>query len=96
MDVDQIDFGVQIDEGSEREHEFNEYVYMKNYHLIEQSALHFVWSVNYTGLLNHVTGEFPRCFAQDFTDIEVVLVDAIVNDPDHLFWFSKSLEIIIS
>ena len=41
MNVDQIDFGVEVDE------EF-EYIYLKNYQLIEPGALHFVERIDYT------------------------------------------------
>ena len=93
VDVDQIDFGVQVDEvyGRLRERVCNEYVYMKNYHLIEPDALHFISLVDYNLLLSHVIGEFPRCFSQKFIDIEVVKVHGVVKDPDHLLWFLKSL-----
>ena len=93
VNVEQIDFGVQVDEsGRERVH--NEYVYMKNYHLIESGALHFVRQVHYTRLLSNVTGEFPRCFFQKFTGIETVLVDGVVEDADQFLWFLKSLRFL--
>ena len=90
VNVDQIDFEVQVDRFGE-DRVYNEYVYMKNYHLIERGALHFVYHVDYTRLLSHVTGEFPRCFSQKFTDIHVVYATAEVQDPDHFLWFLKSL-----
>ena len=88
--LDQIDFGVQIDESTGRERVSTEYVYMKNYHLIEPGALQFVRSVNYNRLLNHVTGEFPR-FSQKFTGIKDVWATAKVKDADHFLLFLKSL-----
>ena len=101
VNLDQIDFGVQVDESDDEEDEdedneggierlYNEYVYMKNYHLIEPGALHFVHRIDYTRLLSNVTGEFPRCFPQKFTDIEEVQVHSVVEDSDHLLWFLKS------
>ena len=89
VDVEQIDFGVKVNE-SGRERVSNEYVYMKNYHLIEPGALHFVKRVNYSLLLSHVTGEFPRCFSQKFTGIEEVQVTDRIEDADHFLWFLKS------
>ena len=91
MNVDQIDFGVQIDEYGHNS-VCNEYMYMKNYHLIEPGALQFVEVVNYTHLLSHVTGEFPRCFSQKFTGIEMVWATAEVPDAGHLLWFLKSMK----
>ena len=94
VNVDQIDFSLQ--ESSGRERVSNEYFYMKNYHLIEPGALHFIRHVNYTGLLRHVAGEFPRCFSQKFTGIKYVHVDDRIEDPDHLLWFLKSLRFLRS
>ena len=94
VDVEQIDFGVQIENGEETV--CNEYVYMKNYHLIESGALHFVDRVNYTDLSSHVTGEFPRCFTQKFTHVKYVSATAKVQDTDHFLWFLKSLRFLKS
>ena len=94
VNVDQIDFDVQVNEESEREYVSNEYVYMKNYHLIEPGALHFVHHVNYSDLLSHVTGEFPRCFSQKFTDVHSVYVEGVIEEPDQLHWFLKSLRFL--
>ena len=89
VNVDQIDFGVQVKEGKETVS--NECFYMKNYHLIELGALDFVGHIDYIRLLNHVTGEFPRFFSQKFTGIVEVAATAKVPDPDHFVWFLKSL-----
>ena len=91
VNVDQIDFGVQVNASSGKEYVRNEYVYMKNYHLIEPGAIDFVHNVDYIRLLNHMTGEFPRCFSQKFTGIEWVAIWAKVQNPDHLLWFLKPL-----
>ena len=92
VDVHQIDFGLPVHE----EHTFrkisNEYVYMKNYHLIEPGALQFFYYVEYNHLLGHVTGEFPRCFSQKFTGIEQVQAWDKIEDPDHFLWFLSSLK----
>lgn len=88
VNVDQIDFGVQV--GKERM--CSDYVYMKNYQLIEPGALYFVDRVNYTSLLSGVTGEFPRCFSQKFTGIDCVIATAEVQDADQFLWFLKSLK----
>ena len=92
VNVDQIDFGVQVDEYEERV--CKEYIYMKNYHLIEPGALKFIRKVDYTRLLSHVTGEFPRCFSQKFTGVESVRVHSVVEDADHFLWFLKSLKFL--
>ena len=97
VNVDQIDFGVQDEEENEErvnEQVCKEYIYMKNYRLIEPDALHFVYCLNYTSLMSSVTGEFPRCFPQKFTGIDEVQVDGVVEDPDHLLWFLKSLKFL--
>ena len=87
VNVDQIDFGVS--EPCKRVS--NEYVYMKNYRLIEPGALPFIHRVDYHLLLSHVTGEFPRCFSQKFTGIRRVFVKKQVQDERQLLWFLKSL-----
>ena len=97
VNVDLIDFGAEVLEafdGDAYERVSNEYIYMKNYHLIMPGAQHFVRRVNYTRLLSYVTKEFPRCFSQKFTGIRIVRVDGIVKDPDHLLWFLKSLRFL--
>ena len=91
VNVDQIDFGAEFDEEDEEERACNEYVYMENYHLIEPDSLHFLERIDYTRLLSNVTGEFPRCFFEKFTGIQIVQVDGLVKDPNHLLWFLKSL-----
>ena len=87
--ADQIDFGLKVNKHGEWVS--NEYIYMKNYHLIEPDALHFVRLIDYTDLLSHTTGEIPRCFFQKFTVINELLIHSVVKDPDHLLWFLKSL-----
>ena len=93
VNVDQIDFVVDEESG---ETVCNEYVYPKNYQLIEPGALHFVYRVDYTRLVNSVPGEFPRCFSQKFTDIEEVYATAEVQDLKHFLWFLKSLRTLRS
>ena len=88
--VEQIDFGVQVKDGEETERD-DEYIYMKNYQLIEPGSLHCVHDVNYTELVNALTGEFPSCFLQKFTNIHEVQVADVVKDPDHLLRFLASL-----
>ena len=87
--LDQIDFGVKVDE--EYKAVRNEYVYLKNYHLIELGALPFFYALDYSRLLVHVTGEFPRCFSQKFTGIHLVQARDVIENPDHLLRFLKSL-----
>ena len=93
VDIDEIDFGVYFDQ-SGKERMDTEYVYMKNYHLIEPNALHFVELVRYNSLMSYVTEEFPRCFFEKFTGIEEVKVYGVVKDPNHLLWFLKSLRFL--
>ena len=101
VNVNRVNFGGEVLEEEteediihESEYAFNEYVYMKNYHLIEPGALQFIQRVHYSSLLSCVNGEFPRCFSQKFTGIEEVQVDGLVKDPDHLLWFLKSLRFL--
>ena len=93
VNMDQIDFCVQLDEAGYEE-VYNEYIYMKNYHLIEPGALLFLQRVDYTSLLSHVTGEFPRCFSQKFTGIRTVRAKSEVQDAGQFLWFLKSLRLL--
>ena len=90
--LDQIDFGAQFDETSELCWLRKEYVYMKNYELLNQGALDFVHGADYTALLSYVTGEFPRCFSQKFTNVRYVNTRGAIQDPDHFLWFLSSLK----
>ena len=92
--LDQIDFVVQVYASSGKEYVRNEYVYMKNYHLIEPGAINFIDEVNYTRLLSTLPGEIPRCFFQKFTHIDMIIVDGVVKDPAHLLRFLKSLRFL--
>ena len=90
--LDEIDFDVQVEE--EQEIVSEEYIYLKNYHLIEPDALRFIKRVDY-GRLVHVTGEFPSCFSKKFTGIEAVRAETeAVQDIRHFCWFLKSLKLL--
>ena len=86
LDFDQIDLGLQVDKWV-----WNEYVYLKNYHLIEPGALHFINEIDYERLLSNLSGEIPRCFARKFTDVRTVWVNHEVQDEPQLLLFLKSL-----
>ena len=91
--LNQIDFGVQVKRIGRIEYEqvSDEYVYMKNYQLIEPGALHFVSCVGYNRLMNNATGQIPNCFTQKFSRIEWVYVSVVQNEA-HLLRFLKSLK----
>ena len=91
VNVDQIDFGVQVDERTRDESLCREYVYLKNYHLIEPGALHFVDRIDYIRL-SSVAAELPPCFSQKFVGIKCVVATSEVQDADHFLWFLKSLK----
>lgn len=87
--LDQIDFDVQIEGGQERI--YPEYVYIRNYRLIEPDAiLNFIWHLDYTRLMNYGAGEIPPCFFKKFISVETVDVGAVQNEK-HLLWFLRSL-----
>ena len=95
VNLDQIDFGVQVDEEDRFDSRFNEYIYMKNYHLIEPNALDFIRSVDYSRLRRHAIGEIPRCFLQKFTGIEEVHGKGVsVQSGDQFLQFLKSLRFL--
>ena len=93
--VEQIDFDGQVD-GVEYKRVHKECVYMKNYQLIEPGAIDFVHEIDYTRLLSHVTGEFPRCFSQKFIGVNSVEAKGAIENPDHFLWFLKSLRFLSS
>ena len=87
--LDQIDFGMQVEHGEETVSD--EYVYLKNYHLIGPDAtLDFIDWLIYDLLVSNVTGEFPVCFFKKFAGIQKVQA-AVVGDEAHFLWFLKSL-----
>ena len=87
--LDQIDFDMQVEKGQETV--YNESVYLKNYHLIEPDALHFIREVNYSRLMNNVAGDLPACFFEKFAGVDEVCTSAAVQDDRHFRWFLKSL-----
>ena len=87
--LDQIDFDMQVEKGQETV--YNESVYLKNYHLIEPDALHFIREVNYSRLMNNVAGDLPACFFEKFAGVDKVHTSAAVQDDRHFRWFLKSL-----
>ena len=106
LELVDIDFGVQIIEGSEDADEedeeggemvSNECVYMRNYRLLDaDDTLDFVRYVNYSMLVENAVGEFPVCFSEKFTGIEHVRVSKHVEDESHLLGFLRSLRLLRS
>ena len=89
--LNEIDFGVQVFQSIELVS--NEYVYLKNYQLIEPDGLDFIRSINYNKLMRYVTvEEFPRYFSEKFTGILQVESFGKIQDADHFFAFLKSLD----
>lgn len=90
ISVDQLDFGVQ--EGSDILCLENEYVYTKNRQLIDPDcALSFIRTVNYTRLMNLVTGELPSYFTKQLTCVEEVKLFGAIQNANHLLSFLKSM-----
>ena len=87
--LDEIDFGVQAG----RESVYNEYVYMKNYHLIDPDvSLDFIERLDYTRLMRGTAGELPAGFFEKFPSLSSIEAgSAFVQDADHFLWFLKSL-----
>ena len=87
--LDEIDFDVQVVKG--RETVFNEYVYLKNYQLIDpDGTLDFICFIDYTRLMSKVPGEIPVCFFKKFIGVYHVRAKC-VQDESHFLWFLKSL-----
>ena len=85
--MDEIDFGEPIGEFGWLS---NEYVYGKNYQLIEPDAsLDFVYSADYTSLLRFVGEEIPGCFFSKFPAIWCVSADGAIQDVNHFLRFLK-------
>ena len=86
--LDQIDFDVQVEKG--REVVYNESVYLKNYHLIESDALHFICKLDYNRLMS-VGEDLPADFFERFAGVDKVRASAAVQDDRHFVWFLTSL-----
>ena len=89
VDVDQIDFDVQVEEGRETVCDYS--VYLKNFHLIEPDALHFIHEVNYSRLTSKVAGDLPSGFLEKFTGVDEVYVRSAIQDDRQFRCFLKSL-----
>ena len=92
--LDQIDLGDQ--NGWEYMPPSDEYVYMRNCHLIEpDGALSFIYKVDYSALMGNVTGgELPTCFFRKFTGIQSVYVGGRIQDVNHFLRFLRSLSLL--
>ena len=89
--IDAIDFGLWTED--EKEKVSLEYVYTKNYDLIDpDDSLECVHSLDYSYLME-VAGEIPRCLLK-FKDIEVIRVVGPVQDENHFLFFLKSLRLL--
>ena len=87
--LDQLDFGVQVEQDREP---CNEYVYMKNYQLLDPDAtLDFIDEICYTRLMESLPGELPADFVQKCTSVDTVKLYGRVQDEQHLLWFLQSL-----
>lgn len=88
--LDKLDFG-------SRWNLVNEWVYLRNYQLIEsEGAFSFINSVDYSALMkNAIGGELPSCFSRKFTGIQHVRTGR-VQDPVHFLRFLKSLSLLRS
>ena len=87
-----IDFDVQIVEWDGIKHleVSKEYIYMKNYQLLEPDVpLDFIHHVDYSSLMSNVAGEIPKWFFEKFTGIDSVSAKG-VQDERHFLWFLKS------
>ena len=91
--MEAIDFGNQVIYyfGRVGEGVFDEYVYLKNYELIDPDCtLDFIGRLDYDRLVSY--GEIPNWIFQRFTGVWLVQVDgAPVQDEAHFLWFLKSL-----
>ena len=87
--LNEIDFGVKVVDGGVTV--FNEYLYMKNYLLIDTDAkLDFINSIYYRKLMSNVPGELPGWFFEKFSGVQQV-ISVGAPDEKHLLWFLKSL-----
>ena len=92
----EIDFGMQLERG--RELIFNEYVYMKNYQLIDANApLDYITVLDYNRLMSYkLTEKFPSCFFKKFPRIVRIEARGAVGDQVHFLWFLGSVSLLRS
>ena len=88
--VDEFDFRLEAEDRG-RTNLTSEYIYMKNYRLIDPDARIPLYSVDYNRLMAGLTGEFPECFFKRFPRIRQVNAVGAVQSPVHFLWFLKSL-----
>ena len=91
ISVDKIKFSVQPRNGIENVQ--NEYLYMKNYQLLDTNCtLRFINRLDYNCLMTHSSGQIPSGFSEKFTGLKWVNVLGGVQNAGHLFWFLRSLK----
>ena len=87
--VDEIDFGIRVVDESECL--LNEYVYLKNYHLIDPNdTLEFISCLDYSNLID-VTRDIPSWVFKKLPGIRVITTSRRVKGIGHFFWFLKSV-----
>ena len=94
LNIDRLNFDYGMKVEGNRESVCNEYIYMKNYQLIDpDTTMDFISEINYSDLMKYVVGEFPNDFSKKFHNIKKVIVsDAeFVPDEVHLLRFLSSL-----
>ena len=87
--LEEIDFGVHIDLNGEESASI-EYIYMKNYHLLERDSLDFLRHINYNKVID-IIPEIPKCFAEKFTGVEEVRASAGNVREDRLIAFLEKM-----
>lgn len=91
----EIDFGVEAEEPIR--HVRNEFVYMKNWPLLDPNCnLDFIHNISYDLLMSSVVGEIPMSFFRKFTGVHcVVCVDntevGVFKDEKHFLQFLGQL-----
>lgn len=97
--LDTIDFGMQVIEREERRGEqkemmYDEYIYAKNWQLVDPNAtLDFITTMDYSRLMSG-TEELLTGFFRKFPRIQIVRLTGEVPNESHLLWFLKSLRLL--
>ena len=93
--LEQIDFGVEVGEEGEDllQGDYDEYLYMKNYQLIDPDViLDFIRAFRYDLLMSYGNGEIPSCFFKKFPAINRILVFGEIKSEGYFVWFLKQLK----
>lgn len=88
--MDEIDFGVTQEDGTIDDYDFEHFI-MRNYERLQDDPFSSVCEVNYSRLMS-ATDQLPTDYFERFPNIEGIIVDRPVENPEHFLWYLQNLK----